>query len=437
MRKRRSSDKYLERIRSERYFKDNSKSGVSWQHRTKTPHFQPLIDMQAHSKGKHTQQKILGLKVPAIFSLTENPEESLEFIAQIAAESNNGILRKLYLDHSEVKSHDLGAELLLGFAAKELKSTAMFRNVSVELFGDLPKSDRKKRLIRSMGIVKKLDIESQMICSSADNIEIFDFRGTKQNNVSPGSEDRKNKCGRTFVDHINSCLHYDNRQLTDYAVQRLLDFLGETIGNAEDHSCQPYWNVCGYLDNSSDGEYGVDKEMHFCEIVIYNFGKSIADTFHDLDDDSFAKVQVLPYIEAHKDRGWFSPDWSEDDLLTLAALQSHISSKNIDITTDRGQGTVDLIEFFQQVARECAKDVSKHARMSIISGETHILFDEKYSLQPNAHGREIIAFNSANDLKQQPDSDYITHFKRTRFPGTIINIRFPLSSDYTKATKSN
>ncbi len=448
MKKRTKSDCYLEKARAKRanraLARRNSSSSRRYprkkrdspkylrKNRGGLSYFDSLAGMGGN--GKACESLVFKqYELPRKFSIIENPEQTLVAISKIAREANNLKLKKLHLDHSKVGTHDLGAELLLGVIASELKTKAKYRNRNFVLQGDLPSSERKKRLISSMGVIKKLGIAEQQINANEDGIEIFDFRGAKANNVNPGSEDRKNRCARLFVEHLNKCLSYNEKKMTDDAVQRLLDFVGEIIDNAERHSGQSKWYVCGYLDHRFDKD--VEDELHFCEIVIYNIGKSIAETFLDLPQDSYAMSLVEPYVSAHEQDGLFGHSWSKEDLLTLVSLQSHISSKQLDEFSDHGQGSVDLIDFFQQVAQECAHELATHARMCIVSGKTHILFDGRYKLVRGQDGREVIAFNKENSLSTRPDSGCITHFKKAKFPGTMISIRFPLSSIHTEKTE--
>ncbi len=376
------------------------------------------------------QGEDLTFRVPALFSIIDNPESTLRFINTVSGALDNAEVRSINLDHSGLKDHDLAAEILLGVAAKEIKTVFGYRNINVLIRGNYPDSERQTRLIRSMGVVKKLNIEKSIESSDLAALEIFDFRGIKDTEARLG-EDRKNRCARTFVEHVNACLYHAGRQLTSDAVQDLTDFIGEILANAEDHSGENRWYVCGYLDD--DKQLG-SNEVRFCEIAIFNFGRSIAETFMELDSKSYALSVVKPYVDQHLRQGFFGRNWYKDDLLTLVALQGHVSSKNDGIKyTDRGQGTIDLIRFFQRVAGECSTIGIRDAKMALVSGSTHILFDEKYQIQKTANGRDVIAFNASNDLNIRPDSKYVTHLEGVKFPGTLIGIKFPLRADDTEA----
>ena len=192
------------------------------------------------------------------------------------------------------------------------------------------------------------------------------------------------------------------------------------MGNAEDHPGFADWTIQGYLDNSLD--------TPICEIAIFNFGKSIAETLKELPSNSYTWLQVDPYVKLHNGRNFFSKTWSQSDLLTLIALQGHVSSKNNDLEDTRGQGMGDLIDFFQRMHNDCAPESRSKAKMVVLSGGTYILFDGKYQMRESTtHGR-VIAFNAENDLHSKPDPAYVRSLESFHFPGTVISIRFPLGA---------
>jgi len=66
--------------------------------------------------------------------------------------------------------------------------------------------------------------------------------------------------------------------------------------------------------------------------------------------------------------------------------------------------------------------------MVIVSGSTYIEFDGKYEMRPNHDGVRIIAFNETNDLTEKPDPSYVRRLAGVSFPGTLISLKFPLST---------
>jgi hypothetical protein len=218
-----------------------------------------------------------------------------------------------------------------------------------------------------------------------------------------------------FADQIDACLETVGRRMTLPGRASLLAYTGELIDNIEQHGRSANWYISSYLDP--------DRAPPTCEVAIFNFGLTFADTFEALPEKSFPREQIQPYLDAHHRRGWFSPDWHTDDLITLIALQGGISSKARNSTDTRGQGTVDLINFFQDI---CEPQSLGEARMAMLSGATHLFFDGTYRMGPDSTGRQVLAFNQVNSLAEPPNTSHVRQLRDTRFPGTVVSIRFPL-----------
>lgn len=75
--------------------------------------------------------------------------------------------------------------------------------------------------------------------------------------------------------------------------------------------------------------------------------------------------------------------------------------------------------------------------MTILSGNTHILFDGTYTLKEkkiNKTTTKVIAFNSTNDLKKRPNEKYVKILEN-KFPGTIISCEFYVDREYLTMIK--
>lgn len=93
---------------------------------------------------------------------------------------------------------------------------------------------------------------------------------------------------------------------------------------------------------------------------------------------------------------------------------------------DRGKGTVTLFENFQELGMTSD---GKSPILSITSGSGHIVFDGKYKMMKSGEGVSVIAFNSNNDLNEEPDNTYVNTIK-SFFPGVIINLKFYIDKAY-------
>ena len=372
-------------------------------------------------------QHIVDIVIPRNFSIIDNPQDALKVICSFSntVREFDHRIKEVSIDYGNMQEVDLAAESILDFLFLERQREQRNRRKKTNFRGHYPKDAKLKRYLKAVGIIKNLDIKHEFLAKEEEaRLRIFRMRSKKTlRPANAGSSDFKEQVVRDFVDHINVCLNDHKRQLTDMARSKLAQYTGEVLGNAEEHSGYNDWSIVGYLDNAH--------ESHMCEIAMFNFGKTISETFRELPKNSYAYSVIEPYIDAHKSR-WFKQSWTVDDLITLVALQGHVSSKNKSPEDDRGQGTVDLIEIFQRVHQECIKDEKPCAAMAILSGYTHILFDGTYKMQADTRGRKVIAFNKGNDLNDPPDEKYVKNLDKLYFPGVIISIRFPMAASQTR-----
>ena len=362
------------------------------------------------------------LVVPTVFSMLDEPELVLGLVTSLAARTRNQLPSEVFVDLSNVVTQDLGAHVLIDKLVDELTQESRASNRPIRWRGTYPKDPARARLIRATGIIRQLKISHEYLpAAEAAALKVFQ-RQCRHYLVPtrPANVDDKSIAVKRFVDHVDACLAGAGRRLTLPARSRLCDYVGEILDNAEQHAQMSDWSVQGYLDMS------LAEPM--CEVAILNFGKSFAQTLLDLPGDDYTSRQVAEYLDLHAKNGWFGTGWRREDLLTLIALQGMVSCKNTTEDSTRGQGTADLIEFFQQMHDECNVATGRQARMSIVSGGTRVVFDGTYRIRPNQHGTRIIAFNAANDLAQQPDRKFVRSLAGGSLPGTLIAIQFPLSA---------
>ncbi|ABC27734.1 conserved hypothetical protein [Hahella chejuensis KCTC 2396] len=347
--------------------------------------------------GRMSYRKILNVTLPKLFSLIENPSESLRALSKLGPIfESNCVIKRISISHEKVSGHDLAAEVLLGRVVKACGTFLSNSGGDVSISGVYPTSDSMAKLIRSVGVVKELEVDGHQIDGSSEKKEkivLFSRRAIPEGDISVGSLDRKTLTTQDFVDHINKCLLGCKVKLTAHAEQQLAEYVGEILDNVQEHSGNNDWQIVGYLDKNN--------ESRVCEVVIFNFGKTISDTFKELERDDFAKSEMMGYLECHRRGNLMMPNWNEDDLITLVALQGRVSSKNSESDDTRGHGTVDLISFFQDIC--LGEDGEAKAKMCIMSGKTHIKFDGKYKMKNDGNGRPTIAFNVDNDLRKIPD----------------------------------
>ena len=387
------------------------------------------------SREIHMPQTSLHLRVPSQFSMLDEPANVLELVSAFALTHLNKNISDVFVDFGNIVSQDLGAHALLDKLVDEIVEQTAFRSGQIAWKGNFPVKAAQSRFVRAMGIIRQLGLTKKYLdMHDAKKIHLFErkcrhyIRSLKK--VNPIDKTEQGNAAQRFIDHVNKCLSREGRQLTHAGASKLCSYVVEIIDNAENHAGMVDWTIQGYVDMGLD-----DPE---CEIVIFNFGKSISESLDDLPKDGYTmKSQLLPYLDLHTEKGWLSHKWRREDLLTLIALQGSVSSRNSSAQDTRGQGTADLIEAFQVLNDERSVNCGLSATMYIVSGSTRILFNPKYRLHRGNDGSRKIAFNEDNDLNKPPDPSCVMPLQRgQKLPGTMIGIKFKIGNGILQNSNS-
>lgn len=371
-----------------------------------------------------TQQRQRLFTVPDVFSLTKNPSAALDFYSDLVTYARTAKTPKITLDHRNVKWMGLAADSVLAVLIKEMALESRSRRKTY-LRGFKAKNKAVQKMMDEIGCVRVMEDfrktgERDIKIELKSGAKVFRHQNRKSLKVDALTLDPTSATARDFADHLNSCLRGAGRKLTDAGMQRLLGYVGEILANAQEHSQLAEWTIVGYVD--LDGK-GTDEGLTY-RCTILSFGETFFDTFDRLDRNSYTYQQVAPYLKIHGK--FFGKKWREEDLVALLALQGYVSCKQETAAGDRGQGTVDFIEFFQNVCKECAGLDSK-PEMSVLTGRTLFKFDGTYKMELNAaENRMTIAFNERKSLLEPPDSQAVVALDKG-FPGVVISISIPIT----------
>lgn len=201
--------------------------------------------------------------------------------------------------------------------------------------------------------------------------------------------------------------------LSPEGYQAISSTIGEHFDNILQHVPDAqHGYLCGFYN----------KELKEVVILIFNFGKTIAETLRINKLPIEIKDEINNVIESHKKKKFllFGQSFTESNALTLLALQEGISSR-LQYDKSRGHGIMDFIEHCFELNENC--------KISIISGDTAIKIDSNYKIRENTflgRKRRILAFNPTNDLYEKPDNKFVCNLPLV-FPGVIIETRIPLN----------
>jgi hypothetical protein len=372
----------------------------------------PTEKTQSLSRRNHP----ISITIPKVFSIRKNPELVLNTVSQLAHWSTNKKLKSIKFDHDGCIEHDLGAEVLLAGAAADLKRRRKLAGGKLHTRGNFPKDKDMARLVHSIGVVQAIGAKSAYDGEEKKTLFFKGF-GDPNEKLNVYASSQKDKVIAKLLLHINKCLFHLKYKLSADGMSQLTITIGEIIDNAEGHSGENFWYAYGYLDESNPD--------HLCsEIVIYNFGPSIAETLKmKIDNPDVFSQDSLDYLKRH------AGHQSEENLLTVLALQQYISSKRDSKNIFRGQGLTDLLLFFNDMTAACTS-AQNHStikpEMCIMSGNTHVTFDG--TLNPTLDGDNVYRcyLNKGNDANIPPDKAFVRNLKGISFPGTLIALKFPL-----------
>jgi hypothetical protein len=356
------------------------------------------------------------VKVPEQFSFIEDPISTMRTLGELSAAVKKTRILRVFIDFERCRTLDLCASTAMTVIL--LQAIRGRRRKAFELRGNYPSNERAKILLRSSGLLKYLKTTAPILPAEIESkLLVMDICSGYS-----GRPEKSVKCDQAttkLVDYVNDCLSRSGATLTPYGRSKLGTLVGETITNAEEHS-RGFWYAAAHFDRLDPEE----QEGGACHILLMNFGSTISESFA-LPDSSPERLTQLQQLAArHRERRFFdlrSRAYNEEALYTLYALQEGVSRSK----ERRGLGTMYLIDFFLKLS-------ATGARMCILSGTAFILFEGTYALraaQLEGGERKVIAFNESNSLEDRPDDRFVWAMP-SRFPGTLISLRFKLKRDY-------
>lgn len=404
----------LKRLRQKRRQRSSESSPIRSQHR-KTPVLEGYAiqaGLGEPSGGAYEQV----IHFPRNFSFIEEADSAIDVIDQLVGSLRRPAAQAVNIDQSRCRHIDYAAEAISTAVALEAK-----RAFPLTFRGTFPDNEGLRKVIEAAGMPRYLGVTLPSVA------EIMAFplhRGTKQREIA-GTSSMRDRTATDLTAYVHHCLGKYGYGLTSTGLHQLSSLVSEVIGNAEDHSGTRVWWVSGYLQQGD--------ECGDCHLAIFNFGRTLAESLKELPRDAKLRQNIEKLIDRHASRGAFGiGGWEPDRLWALYALQQGVSRFNEDARSvgDRGQGTVELIRFFQNLGDT---DGALSPQMTIVSGRTQFIFDGSYEMKAemteDGTTRAIIAFNKSNNIEEPPDRKAVRKLTNY-FPGTLISLRFYFDSDY-------
>jgi hypothetical protein len=368
-------------------------------------------------------------EIPSIFSLTENYSESFSFLKKLFYALYNQSNTNIKLDYINCKRIDLDASVLMDIMLGEFIlhfKECQSRKYPVKIKDIKPinyEDEHIKKILFSIGAFSSIN----GFQVKYDDIIPYTLRFGI--NKHPNASKIREVHITEMVDYVLKCTTKMGRILTAEAEANLFTIIGEVLINAEDHSSGDKSFSIGYFqDKEENGEH-----VGVFHLVVLNFGKTIYEMFSDPNCPNISVVEEMKSLSKEYTRkGFFSKaKFEEQCLWTLYALQEGVTSK---ADWKRGNGSIRFIDSFFNLKGDNKKDDMSY--LSIISGNTRIIFDGTYRLFEKVKGKhgdkfKMMTFNETGDITIAPDKNYVT-FVDNYFPGTIISAKICLKEFNTE-----
>lgn len=395
----------------------------------------------SHKVLKHLQKERFALKdfsigfggnvtirLPRIFSISENPEAAIKIFRKLYTVGKNPIVKKIRFEYDECERMGLSASTIMDVIVLAVERLRREKGWDLELEGNFPKVDDVRTILCASGLPYHLKVKPSWL---VDEEKIKRFQTVS--GEGQGHSCKASVTATRMTAYFDDCLGTQGLELNAEGRRLLCGIMGEVLDNCESHGGKDAtWYTQGHYQVNKDNEYG---EM---QLLFLSLGSSI---YEGLKTDSSKETQNrLAYIKS-KLKYKLNSSFDEEMLYTVLSLQEGISrlrDGKREGYGGRGCGTVRMIQFFEDIGETEVTDLEQ--QLSVLSGSTFVAFGKKYKMQSvefehdKAFGtgeKQIIAFNEYNDIYQKPDQVYVKKINE-RFPGTVISLKFYLDGRYIR-----
>lgn len=351
--------------------------------------------------------------VPSDFVFYSDVDKSLDFLKKIVYLVTKKSLKQLFINHCNINNISLSASLILDLilmnASDYIKSTKSRRDL--DICGEVKKDTDVGILIHANGVLPHLGFKVK----KDPNVHTLDlmYGDSKGGNTMDPASD--------ILKYFSECLKMQGYSLTRRGKGAFGKMLGEVLDNCKLHSGKNgKWYALGFFHNKEN--------RGICHIAIVTIGDTIYESLSKKGNVTKETYEALQNMtNAHKKL--FCEEWNKELLWTWLSLQhgvSRLRDSSVEKNSNRGMGTIDMMEAFQTIGN--ATDGYKPV-FSLISGNVLVEFDfEKYPIQQmvkNDEDRRLVTFNKENSLEIRPDSNNVRKIKN-HFPGVIYTMEFSI-----------
>ena len=238
------------------------------------------------------------------------------------------------------------------------KSYHKSRGSELNISGTYPADKYTKDVFVASGLVRHLNANKDL---QKTNILKFQL-------VAGKNGDQKSDIVATkLTNYFNNCLGTQNYRLTDEGENQLAEMFGEVIDNCERHGGEKsVWYALGHYQIRDEFECGE------IQLTIFDFGDSIYERLLDKSTSEETKNKLRMMDAIHQ--SLYDNQWNREMMYTVFSLQEGISrlrDKKREVYSNRGQGTITLMDTFYHLGQTTQ---GLEPELTLVSGNVHIRF---------------------------------------------------------------
>lgn len=342
------------------------------------------------------------VKIPRIFSFSENPDETIKILRQVSSSMFREKPHTISINFNKCEIMDLAACCVLSSILLDADEYFNKKQIYIEAKG-VNISSRVGQMLVISGLVEHLGLAKGEQEEKLKDNKILMPLLTDKGESQPVEQ---------IMKYLNDCFDAEGIGLTDHGNQMMGDIIGEVFSNIDDHNKEfKRWYALGHAE--------IYEELTMVNLAIMNYGASFPESFIQNDTENFARHQIESLYRKQKDK---HPSLDKNLYVTLLCLQKYISRYKSSDESTRGQGLVELLDNFIKIGQyDKENNISV---MSITTGNISIKFD----------GEEVI--DNKGRVYLGVRHDYLKSkekfFKKlnNNFPGTVISMKFVINREF-------
>lgn len=367
------------------------------------------------------------LKVPESLSFVDYPDETIQFVHDLANSLLNCSSHTI-INFEKCKKLSISAVTIMQIIVQEFFKfrddfnqnnfikTAKRVRIKQSKIIDVNMMLQANEIINEIWVDDDNEEEQQKI---DDRYMTLGLLTGSRLRVSP-REDKKGIISREVSQFVDESIQEFGFKLGAQGQNYLINLVGEILGNAEDHSAHSNYFVNGVAFRRERKDSDLEVELN---LSIINFGYSIFDGLVQMAKKNRKQqhqIDNLFEIHQQKMKSQNRKDLSKESLYTLYALQQGVSRLKYE-DDGRGNGTMNFIRNFIRLG--VAKNENSQSNLSVISGHSIVQCNNDYEPYPKPGSTMYeLSLNKRKELASLPDKGMVKHISM-KFPGTILQVK--------------